>query len=157
MRATLLLAAPLLLLACGTEEPTAPVTDAAALPAFAAERTTVTTTFTLREQNPCNLEPVTFQVTFTLRQIVAGPDGSLVRVGTVSRFTGIGDFGTSYTGQEHTNVVFHLDPDGSWGTSGRVTNIRGSVSGTSFQLVSRSIIVRETGEIREVVSRTECK
>jgi hypothetical protein len=145
------------LFACSTETPTAPE-RASEPPTLAAERETITTTFTLREQNPCNSEPVTFEVVFTLNQVLAGPaDGATVlRTGTIERFTGIGDFGTQYTGQQHTNVVFHLDTDGLWGTSGRVEHMQGSVPGTSFLLISHSILERETGDIREVVDSLRC-
>lgn len=158
MRTTLFLSAAFILAACSPEVPTEPVTNAALLPSYAAQRQTLTTTFTLREQNPCNLEPVTFQVVFTLRQIETGsPSGApLLRTGIVESFTGVGDFGTVYTGQEHTNVVFHRDPDGLWGTSGRLRFLRGSVPGTSFLIVSRSILDRKTGDVREVVSKSRC-
>src|SRR5580765_26985 len=158
MRTTLFLATPLLLIACSSEAPTAPAADAIMPPAFTADRQTLTTTFTLRQQNPCNLEPVTFEVTFRLTQIQAGPPGGakLLRVGTIERFSGIGDFGTIYTGQQHTNVAIHSESDRTWGSSGRVLLLRGSVPGTSFLLVSRLITERKSTDIRAVVSQSRC-
>jgi hypothetical protein len=158
MRSTLFLAAPLLLIACGREAPTAPATDEIMRPAFAVQRETLTSQFTLREQNPCNLEPVTFEVTLTLTQIQAGPPGGakLLRRGIVERFTGIGNFGTIYTGQEHINVVIHSSPDDSWGSSGRVMHVRGSLPGTSFVLVVQLIAERNTTDIRGVANHLRC-
>jgi len=117
----------------------------------------LTSTFTLREQNPCNLEPITFQVTLKLTSIVAGPPGTphLLRSATIERFTGVGDFGTIYFGHQQTNVILHRDNQGFSGTSGRVDLVKGSAPGTSYLIVTR-INTDRNGTLRDVVNQRKC-
>jgi hypothetical protein len=148
----------LVLPACSSDAPIGPATDASDLPTLAVQRNTSRTTFTLREQNPCNLEPVTFQVTFILTQMEAGSPGSekLLRVGETLVYAGVGDFGTIYSGREHSNVVFLTDGERTWGKTNRVVILRGSAPGTTFLQVTLIRLDRKTGDISLVVGNRRC-
>jgi hypothetical protein len=131
-----------LVLSAACQSPTSPTTEAA------VTRTVTRETFEERVQNPCTGEGALFTIGVVITTQVSG---TIERFGAIESITGVGDLGTTFTGQFHLNSVSHL----AGGTAAQFTELVHGSDGSGFSFVGVFTVDR-TGESKLELNEFRC-